>query len=582
MSSARRATSAPISNGDIAALLDELADLLEIEEANPFRVRAYRTAAESVRTCPKRIAELVATDQVLPKMPGVGSDLADKIETIAATGRLPLLDEVAARTPRALSGLMRIGGLGPKRVRTLYRELGVRSVDDLRHAADSGQIRSLPGFGAKTEQTIREGVERLVRHEGRLKLAAAEIIANALVAHLRGARGVRDVVVAGSYRRRKETVGDLDILATAASSASLMRRFVSYPDVEEVLSQGDTRSTVRLRSGLTVDLRVVPQASYGAALIYFTGSKAHNIAIRELGIRKGYKLNEYGVFEDGRRLRAATEEAVYRKLDLGFIPPELRENRGEVEAAARGELPKLLRVEDLKGDLHCHTTDSDGRSSLLDMVRAAAERGYDYLSINDHSKHSTVANGLDEKRLLEQIGRIDALNGRLDGFVVLKSCEVDILEDGSLDLSDGVLKELDFTVCSIHSAFGLSARRQTERILRAMDHPAFSILGHPTGRRIGQRDPYAVDLEKVLLGAKERGCHVEVSAHPDRLDLSDTGCRLAKDIGVRVAVSTDAHSAAALGHIRYGVDQARRGWLTAADVVNTRPLASLRRLLARP
>jgi DNA polymerase (family X) len=575
------ATAVPISNSEIAAMFDELADLLDIEDANPFRVRAYRAAAEAVRTYPKDIGELVAAGQPLPKLPGIGKDLADKIETIVGTGRLPLLEEVGRRTPRALSRLMKIGGLGPKRVKTLYRQLDIRSVEDLRQAAAAGRIRELPGFGAKTEQLILEGVGRLAEQVSRLKLSAAEAVADAIVEHLRSLQGVKDVVVAGSFRRRKETVGDLDILAIASRGAPLMEHFVRYPDVVDVLSKGETRSTVRLRSGLTVDLRVVPQASYGAALIYFTGSKAHNIAIRELGIGKGYKINEYGVFEGGRRLRAATEAAVYRKLGLAYIPPELRENHGEVEAAAKGELPTLIRVEDMKGDLHCHTTDSDGRSSLLDMVRAAAERGYEYLSITDHSKRVIVANGLDEKRLRAQIRKIDALNEKLDGLVVLKSSEVDILEDGSLDLPDDVLKELDLTVCSIHYQFGLSARRQTDRILRAMDNRYFTILGHPGGRRIGEREPYAVDLEKVMLGAKERGCYLEVSAHPDRLDLTDVGCRLAAEIGLKVAVSTDAHSAAALRDIRFGVDQARRGWLTTQDVINTRPLGELKRLFAR-
>ncbi|MBN1238173.1 MAG: DNA polymerase/3'-5' exonuclease PolX [Gammaproteobacteria bacterium] len=572
----------PIGNGEIAAMFDELADLLDIEDANPFRVRAYRTAAEAVRTYPKGIAELVAAGQPVPKLPGVGKDLADKIHTIVETGRLPLLDEVAERTPRALSDLMKIGGLGPKRVKTLYRELDIRSIDDLRKAAADHRIRDLPGFGEKTEQLILDGVGRLVEQGSRLKLSAAGAVADSLVAHLRAVDGVREIVVAGSFRRRKETVGDLDILATAADSGPLMDRFVAYPDVAEVMSKGDTRSTVRLRSGLTVDLRVVPQSSYGAALVYFTGSKAHNIAIREIGIRRGYKINEYGVFEDGRRLRAPTEAAVYRRIGLAWVPPELRENRGEIEAAAEGRLPKLVREEDLKGDLHCHTKDSDGRSSLLDMARAAAERGYEYLSVNDHTKRVRIANGLDEKRLLAQIRRIDALNEKLDGLVVLKSSEVDILEDGSLDLPDSVLKELDFTVCSVHYGLELPSRRQTERILRAMDNRYFTILGHPSGRRIGERDPYAVDLEKIMIAAKERGCVLEVSAHPDRLDLTDAGCRLAKELGVKLAISTDAHSAAAIGNIRFGVDQARRGWVTAHDVVNTRPLARLRRLLARP
>ena len=571
----------PVRNAEIADLLDELADLLDIEGANAFRVRAYRNAARTIRGHAKSMAELVAAGADLSELPGIGKDLAAKIETIVATRRLPLLEEVAARTPRALSELMKIQGLGPKRVKTLYRSLKVRSLDDLRRAAIAGRIRELPGFGAKTETLIREGIERRVALESRMSLKAAEEIAGPLVAWLERCPGVKRVAVAGSYRRRKETIGDLDILVTATRDSPVIDRFAHGEDVAEVVSRGKTRSTVRLRSGVQVDLRVVPEVAYGAALQYFTGSKDHNIAVRKIAAKKGLKINEYGVFRGSKRVAGRTEAEVYAEIGLPVMPPELREDRGEVEAARKGKLPELVELEAIRGDLHCHTSASDGHDSLEAMARAAAARGYAYVSVNDHSKHVTVANGLDEKRLRAQLDAIDALNERLDDIVVLKSVELDILEDGSLDLPNRILEKLDFTVCAIHYQLGLSRERQTERVLRAMDNPHFSILAHPTGRLINDRPAYAIDLEKVMRGAKERGCYLELNAQPSRLDLTDEACRLAKELRLKIAISTDAHSGGDLDLMRFGIDQARRAWLTADDVVNTRDLASLRKLLAR-
>ncbi len=571
----------PVRNAEIADLFDELADLLDIEGANAFRVRAYRNAARTIRGHAKSMAELVAAGADLSELPGIGKDLAAKIETIVATRRLPLLEEVAARTPRALSELMKIGGLGPKRVKALYRSLKVRSLDDLRRAAIAGRIRELPGFGAKTETLIREGIERRVALESRMSLKAAEEIAGPLVAWLERCPGVKRVAVAGSYRRRKETVGDLDILVTATRDSPVIDRFAHGEDVAEVVSRGKTRSTVRLRSGVQVDLRVVPEVAYGAALQYFTGSKDHNIAVRKIAAKKGLKINEYGVFRGSKRVAGRTEAEVYAEIGLPVMPPELREDRGEVEAARKGKLPELVELEAIRGDLHCHTSASDGHDSLEVMARAAAARGYAYVSVNDHSKHVTVANGLDEKRLRAQLDAIDALNERLDDIVVLKSVELDILEDGSLDLPNRILEKLDFTVCAIHYQLGLSRESQTERVLRAMDNPHFSILAHPTGRLINDRPAYAIDLEKIMRGAKERGCYLELNAQPSRLDLTDEACRLAKELRLKIAISTDAHSGGDLDLMRFGIDQARRAWLTADDVVNTRDLASLRKLLAR-
>jgi DNA polymerase (family 10) len=527
------------------------------------------------------MATLLAEGADLSDLPNIGDDLAAKIGTIVETGELPLLAEVEARVPGQLSDLMRIEGLGPKRVKSLYKELDIRTADDLRRAATAGRIRSLSGFGAKTEQKILRGLETVAAGSERVPLPEAEETARTLVAWLEGGKGVGEVRVAGSFRRRRDTVGDLDVLVTASKGAKAVERFVAYDEVSDVISSGEKRSTVRLRSGLQVDLRVVPKVSRGAALLYFTGSKAHNIALRMLAVAKGWKLNEYGLFEGEKRIAGATEKSVYRRLGLPWIAPELREDRGEIAAAREGRLPRLVELDDLRGDLHCHTKATDGRLSVEDMARAAAKLGYAYLSVNDHSRHVTVAHGLDADGLLAQVEEIDRLYGTLKGIRILKSVEVDILEDGSLDLPDEVLSRLDFTVGAVHYRLDLPEKKQTERILRAMENPHLNVLAHPTGRLINQRPPYAVDLPRLMEAAAERGVAMEVNAQPSRLDLDDAGCRLAREAGVKVVISTDAHDAADLRYLRYGVDQARRAWLTKDDVLNTLPLGALRRALKR-
>lgn len=570
-----------IRNSEIADRFDELADLLSIENANQFRIRAYRNAAGTIRANPKQMADLVAVGEDLSDLPGIGKDLAAKVEELVETGHLSLLEEVAARTPRVLSEIMKIPGLGPKRVQLLHRELKVRSVADLERAATNGRMRTLPGFGARTEQLVLDGIKRLQRYGERFKLSTAEETAEPLVEYLKRCKGVKQITLAGSLRRRCETVGDIDILVTATRGSKVTKWFTAYEDVAEIISRGDTRASVRLGAGMNVDLRVVPQVSFGAALYYFTGSKAHNIAVRTLAAKKGYKINEYGVFRGERRVAGKTEREVFAKVGLDYVPPELREDRGEIAAARAHRLPKLIGLGDIRGDLHCHTHASDGHASIEAMAAAAGEHGYEYVSINDHSKHVTIAHGLDEKRLLAQIEAIDELNEKLEHLTVLKSAEVDILEDGSLDFPDRVLKRLDFTVCAIHYQFGLSEKKQTERILRAMDNPYFTILAHPTGRLINERAPYLVNLKKVLDHARKRRCYLEVNAHPDRLDLGDQACRMAKDAGVKVAISTDAHSPDGLGFMRFGVDQARRGWLGRDDVINCRRLDALQALFAK-
>jgi DNA polymerase (family 10) len=571
----------PVHNTEIAGAFDHLADLLEIEGANPFRVRAYRNAARTIGDLPHSVADMLAKGEDLAELPGIGEDLAAKIAEFVETKRLPLLEEVKRRTPAGLVELTAIPGIGPKRAKLLFDKLKIRSVADLKKAAAAGKLHEISGFGTKTELKLGEELKHKREVQQRFRLDAAEDFAEPLLQHLKRSKGVKQAVIAGSYRRRKETVGDLDILVAADKDSDVMERLIGYDEVAEVAGHGDTRSTVVLRSGLQVDLRVVPEESYGAALHYFTGSKAHNIAVRKLGVARGLKINEYGVFRGTRRVAGATEESVFDQVSLPFIAPELREDRGEIDAAAAGRLPKLVRLEDLRGDLHAHTTASDGKSSLAEMAKAAQTLGYEYLAITDHSRHATVARGLDPRRLARQIKAIDKLNARLKGIQILKACEVDILADGTLDLPDAILTDLDLRVCAIHYKFDLSEREQTERVIRAMDNPYFNIFAHPTGRLLGERAAYPIDLERILKAAKERGCTIEINAHPTRLDIDDHVCRLAKDMGVKVAISTDAHSTDGLRFMKYGIGQARRGWLEASDVLNTRSWPELRKLLKR-
>jgi DNA polymerase (family 10) len=571
----------PVHNSDIAEIFNEVADLLDIEGANRFRVRAYRNAARAVSSLPQSVSEMVKHDEDLSEMPGIGKDLAGKIKEIVETGTLKQLEELEGRVPPELSKLMKIEGLGPKRVKVLHEELGIMGLQDLKEAAGRGKIKGLEGFGEKTEQAILKELEAPDIQEERLKLVEAEQNANSLVEYLTGGKGIKDIVVAGSYRRKKETVGDLDILVTAKKGSNVMDRFAGFEDVTRVVSKGKTRSTVVLRSGLQVDLRVVPQVSYGAALHYFTGSKDHNIAVRKLGIKRKLKINEYGVFKGEKRVAGKTENEVYAKVDLPYIEPELRENWGEIEAAQKGKLPALIALEDIRGDLHVHTKETDGHHSLGELAQAASDHGYEYLAISDHSKRVTMVHGLDSKRLAKQIKEIDRLNGKLKGIVLLKSIEVDILKDGSFDLPDDILKELDLTVCAVHYNTNLSKKNQTERIIRAMDNRYFNILAHPTGRLINERGPYEVDLEKLMEAAKERGCFLELNAHPDRLDLTDRDCKMAKEMGLKVAISTDTHRITDLDYMRFGVNQGRRGWLEREDVLNTLNWKRLQKLLNR-
>jgi DNA polymerase (family 10) len=569
----------PVHNIEIANIFDEIADFLEIEDENPFRIRAYRNAARTVRGLGSDLKDMVAAGEDLTELPGIGKELAAKIREMLETGTVKALVKLQQRIPQSVTEILKLPNLGPKRVRILYHDLKIENLQQLAKAAGQGRIRTLEGFGEKIEKAILEAVEARTQKEKRFMIAEAGRYVHSLIDYLKNVPGAKEVVAAGSYRRARETVGDLDILVTARKTSPLMDRFVEYDEVAEVLAKGKTRSSVVLRCGLQVDVRLVAQSSFGAALQYFTGSKDHNIAIRRLGQQRGLKINEYGVFRFEKRVAGRTEESVYRALDLPLIPPELRENRGEIEAARDKCLPDLVEVKDIKGDLHMHTQMTDGRNSLKEMALAARQRGFKYIAITEHSDRLKVAGGLDPPRLMQQMEEIDRLNEALKGITILKGIEVEILEDGSLDLDDTVLARLDLVVGTVHSYFDLPPEKQTERILRAMDHRYFSMLAHPTGRRLNEREPYRVDMARIIHKARDRGCFLELNSNPRRLDLYDIYCVAAKAQGVLVSVNSDAHSVNDFDYLAFGVAQARRGWLEKDNVLNTRSLAQLRKLL---
>lgn len=571
-----------IHNVEIAEMFYKVANLLEIESANPFRVRAYRNAARVIEGLTKNLSDLIAQGEDLTELPGIGEDLAEKIKTIIDTHELPLLKTIEGRLPPILNELMTVEGLGPKRIQIIYKKLKIKNIEDLKTAISKGRLRRLKGFGEKIEQKILQGIAALDQKAPlRLKLADAFPIANSYMNYLKRLKNVSHIEIAGSFRRRKETVGDLDVLICSDDETKVMDKFVQFEEVSEVISHGTTRSAVNLHSGLRVDLRVVPKQSYGAALLYFTGSKDHNIHIRKMAVKRKLKINEYGVFKGKRLLPALKEADVYKAVGLPFIEPELREDRGEIEAALAKQLPKLITLDDIRGDLHCHTNLTDGTATLEAMAKAALALGYEYIAITDHSKYLAFTGGMNKKKLFAQLKAIDKLNATLKKLVILKSCEVDILEDGSLDLPNDVLKELDLTVCSIHSHFNLSEAKQTERVIRAMDNPYFTILAHPTGRLINQRKPYPINMDHMMRAAKDRGCILELNAQPSRLDLNDTACQRAKEMGVKIVISTDAHGISQFDYMQFGVYQARRGWLEKNDVINTKSLAELKKILRR-
>jgi DNA polymerase (family 10) len=568
-----------MENPEVAQVFEEVADLLDIQGENPFRIRAYRNAARVLRDLSAPLAQM--PPEKLEDLAGIGKDLAGKIHTILETGDLPLRQELRAQVPPGLLDLITVQGLGPKRAQTLHQHLRINSLEDLRAAAEAHRIRRLRGFGARTEEKILQALEERAETGKRVLLAEAKVFADAVVRHLRPAPEIGQVEVAGSFRRRKETVGDLDLLVTCRRAGPVMDRLAEYEAVAEVLARGKTKMSVRLRNGLQIDLRVVPEESYGAALQYFTGSKEHSIQLRRRALERGLKINEYGVFRGKKRVAGRTEEEVYKAIGLPWIPPELREARGEIELALEGRLPKLVELDDLRGDLHMHTTATDGRASLEEMVEGAKKRGHAYIAITDHSQRVTVAGGLDAKRMRQHWKAIDRLADKVKGITLLKGVELDILEDGSLDFPDDVLAEADWVVASIHYGQNQPRAKITRRLLNAIQSPYVHAIGHPTGRLIGKRKGYDVDLDTVFRAAADYGCLLELNAQPERLDLDDTALRAAKEHGVGIVINTDAHSVEDLGKMEFGVYQARRGGLEARDVANTRTLRQFRKMIKR-
>ncbi len=584
-----------MENLDIAHALEELADLLEIQGANPFRIRAYRNAIRTVGGLTRPVRLMLEEGEDITQLPGIGKDIAARIGELVEAGHMQMLDDLDTETPRTLVELMHLDGVGPKKAKKLFDDLGVRTVDDLEAAVRAGRVESLSGFGKKSAAKIVAAIERHRKHQGRFLLDDVEQLVAPVIEYVKKARGVECVEVAGSYRRRRETIGDVDLLALyEGDGTAVVEHFAAYPGAERVEAVGSTKGNIVLRSGLPIDLRVIPRRSFGAAMQYFTGSKEHSVALRTRAVRMGLRVNEWGVFrapegvdpdslgkEDGERIAGETEEGVYQALGMAWVTPELRENRGEVEAALTGNLPKLVTLEDIRGDLQMHSTWSDGKVSVEEMALACRARGYAYMAITDHSQAMAMVQGLTPERARAQWEEIDDVRERVDGIEILRSAEVDILKDGSLDLPDEVLVQLDVVVVSVHSLMDQDQKTMTDRVLRAIRHPEVDILAHPTGRLLGRREPFAMDVEAVLTAAAELDVAVELNANPNRLDLSDVHVYRAKELGVKVVISTDAHSPGGLDNMRFGVDQARRGWLGVDDVLNAMGPEDFRRWLAR-
>ena len=584
-----------MENTEVAAILDELADLLEIKGSNPFRIRAYRNAVRTVRGLTRPLSAMVEAGEDLTELPAVGKDLSAHIVELIQTGALTRLDEVSAEVPRSLVQLVKLEGVGPKKAKKLWESLGVTTIDDLEVALKAGRVESLEGFAKTSVKKILTSIEDFRRYSGRFLISQVDELIGPLLAHMRDAPGACCVEVAGSYRRRKETIGDVDLLVQGELPApEIMDHFTSFGSVKRVVSAGETRGAVVLRSGLEVDLRVIPERSFGAALHYFTGSKEHNIAVRQIAQRQGLRVNEWGVFrlpddvdpedvgkEDGERVAGETEASVFEALGMAWVPPVLRENRGEVELARKGPLQDLVSLDDIQGDLHMHSTWSDGKASVEEMAQACEARGYRYLALSDHSPALAMVGGITPERAADQWEEIARVQEGLEGIKIFKSLEVDILRDGTLDMTDEVLEALDLVVVSVHSLMDMDRVLMTDRVITAMRHPQVDILGHPTGRLLARREPFQIEMEEVLQAARDLDVAVEINSNPHRLDLSDVHAHRAKELGVKVSINTDAHSVQRLDHMSYGVDQARRAWLSKGDVLNTMPLEQFQEWLKR-
>ena len=577
-----------MDNRPIAQVFAEIADLLEIKGENVFKIRAYRSAADTINAWADPVARM--DEKQLLDLPGIGKDLAKKIRELAETGTCRFHQDLLLEFPPTMLDLLRLQGVGPKTVALLYSSLNIRSIDELVDAAKAGRLRELKGMGPKKEALILKAVEEREKDRGRHLLSDTTAIAAELVEYLRDHAPAAEFTPVGSLRRGCETCGDIDILATidpagapSGVDGSLMERFVAFPRVERILGQGDTKSSIRIAGGYQADLRLVPSDSRGAAMQYFTGSKAHNVSLRDRAMQLGFKLNEYGLFrvDDDSRVAGETEEGIYEALGMAWVPPELRENRGEIDASLERQLPRLVAASDLRGDLHLHTTVTDGRDDMETMAAAAQRLGYSYIAITDHSKALAMSNGLDERGALEHAARIRALNGRFEGLTLLAGIECDILADGTLDLADDCLAQLDIVIASVHSHYGQDETLTTDRVLNAIECPWVDVLGHPMSRRLLQRAPLKVDFDRVVTAAVTHGVAFEINSQPDRLDLSDAYARVAHERGATIAISTDAHSTLALGNARWGVQVARRAWLPPEAVLNTRPLEEMRGMLRR-
>ncbi|MGO9275446.1 MAG: DNA polymerase/3'-5' exonuclease PolX [Terriglobia bacterium] len=575
-----------MENREIADVFEEMAEMLRLLEEGPkwqFKAVAYDRAKRSLEAYPERLEDLARDPtRKLTEIPGVGADLAAKIKELVDTGKCEAHQKLRERVPRGLLDILHLQGVGPKKARLFNAQLGIQSVEELAAAAKEGRLRELPGMSEKSEANVLKAIETVQRTAGRFRLDVAYETARHLAAYLKDLKGVDEVTPAGSLRRGRETVGDLDLLVIGRDPARTADHMVKFPEIAQVLAKGEDKVSVKLASGMQVDVRLLGRESYGAALMYFTGSKEHNVALRERARKRGWKLSEYGLFEGETILASGTEEEIYQKLGLQWVPPELRENWGEIELAEKGELPKLVELDEIRGDLQMHTTASDGRVTAEEMAEAAKKLGYRYILITDHSKAVTIANGLDETRARENIQRIKAARKKVKDIDIWAGTEVDIMGDGQLDYPDDLLKEFDIVLASVHSRMTQSGEEMTERLLKALENPYVRILGHPTGRQILRRDPFQFDLERVLAAARKHGVIMELNGNPERLDLSDRNVKLAHDRGMSVIISTDAHSPDQLRFMRYGVTTARRGWMEKKHVLNTYPpeklLASLRPL----
>jgi len=573
-----------MENKDVAAIFAEIANILEIQESNPFRIRSFRRAAQIIENLSFNVTGTIQKDPgKLRAIPGIGDGTLQKIEELVKTGTCEELEKLKQEIPSSLLPMLKLQNLGPKKISVFWKKLNISTLEELEKAALQQKIRTLPGMGEKSEAKILKAIKNYRQIQGRFQLDDGIEISTNLVNYLKSKIKTNRIAAAGSVRRRRETVGDIDILITCKNSSKAIQTFVQHPDVTQVLASGNTKASIVLRRGLQADLRVLEDNSFGAALQYFTGSKTHNVALRERAKRMGYKINEYGLFkiQDGVKIAGAEEKEIYHLLELSFIPPEMREGRGEIEQADKQELPLLIEQKDIKGDLHMHTKATDGQNSIVEMATAGTKFGYDYIAITDHSQALAMARGLNEERLLQQIEEIDKVSAKIPKIKILKGIEVDILSGGKLDLRDQVLSKLDIVIASVHSQFNLSKMEMTNRICRAMENQYVNILAHPTGRLLTRREPYLIEMEKIIDAALQNRVCLEINAHPSRLDLSDVHCRMAKEMGVLLSINSDSHNLQMLNYMQYGVFTARRGWLTPNDVINTYPFKKLCRVLGK-